>query len=341
MKILYAIQGTGNGHLSRANDIIPILMKHGEVDILISGIQADVTIPYKVKYQLRGMSFIFGKKGGVNLWQTWKKTNTRNLWKEIRKLPIKQYDIVVNDFEPVSAWAAKLRRVPCISLSHQAAVLNKNAPKPKHSDWMGKNILRYYAPAKYRYGFHFERYGPNIFTPVIRQQIRDQELKNLNHYTVYLPAYSDEKIIKRLSHFPEIKWEVFSKHTKSKYKQGNVNITPINNEAFIESLATCKGILCGAGFETPAEALFLGKKLLVIPMKSQYEQQCNAASLEDIGVAVLKNLKKKRLVQIEEWLDNDDRIAIYYPNNTEFIVEQILERHVSGSHEVSFGNALA
>ena len=46
MKILYAIQGTGNGHLSRARDIIPILQKKGEVDILISGIQSDVDLPY-------------------------------------------------------------------------------------------------------------------------------------------------------------------------------------------------------------------------------------------------------------------------------------------------------
>ena len=39
MKILYAIQGTGNGHLSRARDIIPILQKKGDVDILVSGTQ--------------------------------------------------------------------------------------------------------------------------------------------------------------------------------------------------------------------------------------------------------------------------------------------------------------
>ena len=49
MKILYAIQGTGNGHLSRARDIIPVLQQKGELDILVSGIQADVDLPYPVK----------------------------------------------------------------------------------------------------------------------------------------------------------------------------------------------------------------------------------------------------------------------------------------------------
>lgn len=62
MKILYAIQGTGNGHMTRASAIIPILMNKGEVDILISGTQADLSLPFPVKYTYKGLSFIFGKK---------------------------------------------------------------------------------------------------------------------------------------------------------------------------------------------------------------------------------------------------------------------------------------
>ena len=81
MKILYAIQGTGNGHISRARDIVPILQKKGDVDILISGIQADVSLPYPVKYTFKGLSFIFGKNGGIDLIKTYKKSNVRNLYK--------------------------------------------------------------------------------------------------------------------------------------------------------------------------------------------------------------------------------------------------------------------
>ena len=73
MKILYAIQGTGNGHISRAREIIPILMKKGNVDILVSGTQSDVDLPYPVKYKYKGLSFVFGKKGGIDLMQTYKK----------------------------------------------------------------------------------------------------------------------------------------------------------------------------------------------------------------------------------------------------------------------------
>ena len=59
-------------------------------------------------------------------------------------------------------------------------------------------------------------------------------------------------------------------------------------------MASSTGVLCGAGFETPAEALYLGKKLMVIPMKSQLEQFYNAASLKQLGVPVLKKMKKSR-----------------------------------------------
>ena len=50
MKILYAIQGTGNGHLSRAEDVIPILQQYGELDLFVSGAQADIKLPFPVKY---------------------------------------------------------------------------------------------------------------------------------------------------------------------------------------------------------------------------------------------------------------------------------------------------
>ncbi|MET0298839.1 MAG: glycosyltransferase family protein, partial [Flavitalea sp.] len=75
MKILYAVQGTGNGHVCRATEIIPILQKKGEVDILISGTQSDVQLPFPVKYKFGGLGFVFGKKGGVDLLATYRKSH--------------------------------------------------------------------------------------------------------------------------------------------------------------------------------------------------------------------------------------------------------------------------
>lgn len=328
MKILYAIQGTGNGHLSRARDIVPLLQKNNELDILISGTQADVDLPYPIAHQLKGLGFIFGKKGGVDMWKTYLRTNSHRLQKEVKGLPVQKYDLIINDFEPVSAWACKLRDRPCIGLSHQAAVLLPNVPQPKKKDVFGHFILKNYAPSSKQYGFHFKSYGDNIFTPVIRQDVRRASIGNGDHYTVYLPSYSDEKILKTLSMIKNIKWEVFSKHHKKAITHKDITIRPITNETFIGSMANSRGILCGAGFETPAEALYMGKKLMVIPMKGQYEQQCNSAALSEMGVPVLKALKGKYINALNEWVEGNSRVEVHYPDLTASIISQLLEECV-------------
>lgn len=328
MKILYAIQGTGNGHLSRAKEIVPALRSRVEVDILISGTQADIELPFDVKYKYKGLSFIFGKKGGVDICKTIISNSLRSVFSEIQECPVQDYDLVINDFEPISAWACKLKTVNCISLSHQSALLSDLVPHPNSKDFIGTLLLKYYAPSIQNFGFHFKKYDSSMYLPIIRKAIRSLKVTKENHYTVYLPAYSDAKIISVLSEIRDVNWEVFSKHSKSNYKKKNVDIIPIESGSFEKSIAACKGVVCGAGFETPAEALFLKKKLLVIPMKGQLEQHFNAASLQDIGVEVLKKLKKKNIFKIKKWLKHGKVVDVVYPDRTQLIVDAVLSKYI-------------
>ncbi|MDP4704713.1 MAG: glycosyl transferase [Polaribacter sp.] len=323
MKILYAIQGTGNGHLTRAKEIIPILKEKGEVDILISGNECEIQLDYPISFNLCGLNFAFGKNGGIDFWKTIRKFNLIRFFREIRQLPIKNYDLIINDFEPVSAWAAKLKNVNCISLSHQNAVLDEKSPK-KGKFRLEKLILRYYAPATRKFGFHFQSYSSAVFTPIIRKQIRYSTITNKGHYTVYLPSYDHTKIIEVLSEIPLIKWHIFSKNASQLIFKKNMVIYPINEFDFIKSITSCEGVLCGAGFETPSEALFLEKKLMVIPMKNQFEQQCNAAALEKMGVPVIKSLERKRLKKIAKWIHSEPLYKVNYPDITEDILESFL-----------------
>ena len=108
----------------------------------------------------------------------------------------------------------------------------------------------------------------------------------------------------------------------------NVNVLPIESDSFESSIAGALGVICGAGFETPAEALFLKKKLLVIPMKGQFEQHYNAASLKDLGVPVLKKLKKKNLPKIKKWVKKGKVIDVVYPDRTQLIVDAVLSKYI-------------
>ncbi len=329
MKILYAIQGTGNGHLSRAVDIIPELKKYGDLDLFVSGAQAEIVLPYPVKYKSKGLSFYFGKSGGINFYKTFQQNSSREVVKEINSFPVEKYDLVVNDFEPISAWAARKKEVRLVGLSHQSALLSKKSPRPKIIDPFGEWLLKNYAPVKKYVGFHFEEYDKNIFTPVIRNAIREAKVRDEGHYTVYLPAYDDKKLVALFMKMPKVRWHIFSKHAKSPYHIGRISVYPVSGQDFVESVVSSTGVLCGAGFETPAEVLHLNKKLLVVPMKSQYEQHCNAASLKNLGVQVLKKVKKKNLKKIEKWVEGGKKLNIEFPDITADAVERMMEKYGS------------
>ncbi len=331
MKILFAIQATGNGHLSRAREVIPHLLNYGELDLLISGTQADVTLPYLIKYKKIGAGFTFGKKGGVDIIDTIKKIKPFNFLKDIQTFPVHEYDLVINDFEPITAWACKIKNKPCIALSHQSAYLSKKVPRPQKVDPFAEWIFKKYAPSTSQYGFHFKSFDKNIFTPVIRSEVRNLETSNKGHITVYLPAHADDILIKYFLQIGDIKWDVYSKHSKISYKNKNIQITPINNEQFISSLAESDGLLTAGGFESPAEAIHLRKKVMMIPMSNQYEQQCNALAAKDLGVTVHKEINLHFPEKLKSWLNFGFPPNIFYPDITGKIIEDLMVTHSLGN----------
>jgi uncharacterized protein (TIGR00661 family) len=324
MKVLYAIQGTGNGHISRAIELIPYFKEQADVDILISGIQSDLTLPFEVKYSYKGMSFVFGKKGGIDLLNTYMKNHIHRFIAEVRSLPVDDYDLIINDFEPISAWAAYFKGKSCVALSNQVATEFPNMKKSINEDLLGRFIINHYAPSTSQYGFHYQPYAPHIFKPIIRQEIRDLTTSDEGHITVYLPSYSEAKIIKKLSLISDTEFQVFSKHCKTKSQVRNLHIRPIDHQAFLSSLASCRGLITAAGFGATSEALFLGKKLLVIPQKQQYEQLCNAEALKKLGVCVVKHLRKRHIPKIQNWIDEGEAIKMDYPNQSREIVQTII-----------------
>jgi uncharacterized protein (TIGR00661 family) len=327
MKILFAIQGTGNGHISRAREVIPYLLQYGDLDLFISGTQADVSLPYIVKYKRPGISYTFGKHGGIDLIDSIKHFRPVQFWNDIHSFPVHDYDIIINDFEPITAWACKLKRKSCIALSHQSSFLSPKVPRPGYKDGVAENILRHYAPTTHQYGFHFKPYDSFIYTPVIRSEVRLLEPINNGHITVYLPAHGDDLLIKYFNHITDVPFEVFSKHSKHAYVSGNVSIKPVLNEAFTQSLATGDGLITAGGFESPAEAIFLRKKVLSIPMSNQYEQQCNATAMKEMGITVVKAIDASFSSKVQSWLTFGFPVNVTYPDQTGKIVDNLISRH--------------
>ena len=325
MKILYALQATGNGHITRANELVPIFKKHAKVDVLVSGTESSLKLNFNVKYKFKGLSFVFGKRGGISFFHTIRKVNFIRLFIDIWNLKLDDYDLILIDFEPISAWAAKLQNKKAFALSHQYALVNENVPMIKKLSFIHKLILKFYAPVKKGFGFHFAKYDKNIFFPIISKNIRKLKPKVKDHYAIYLPAYSVKKLKKIFTKLNRFNFHIFSKEVKEKVLHKNLTLQPINSKVFSISMANSLGVICGAGFETPAEAIYLKKKLLVIPMKNQFEQKCNAFALKELGYKVTPKLNKTK---IENWLKIKEYPTLNYKHNSYEVVEKVLLYHI-------------
>ncbi len=326
MKILYAVQATGNGHISRAMELMPYLKQYGQVDVFLSGSNSNLNPDLPVKYRSKGLSLFYGNTGGLDYWRMYKELNLKRLWKESRELPVEKYDIVLNDFESITTLACNLKKVKSIGFGHQASFQSNLTPRGNKKDIAGEFILKNYAKATEYVGLHFKQYADFICSPIIKQEIIEANPTDEGHITVYLSHYSDEVVLKSLSKLSDIRFEVFSKKVKEKKQIGNICFLPISNEGFTKSLIKSHGVITGAGFETPAEALYLGKKLLVLPIKGQYEQLCNAAAMKEFKVTVVDQLTANFHAEVAQWLAGEASIPLRLTQSSYEIVQMVMEK---------------
>jgi uncharacterized protein (TIGR00661 family) len=302
MKIFYAVQATGNGHISRARELYPYLAELGNVDILLSGSNATLQPEFPIKYRSQGLSLFYSTCGGLNYKQTMRNAKFLSIAKFSNSLPLEEYDLIINDFDFVTAYACWRRKLRSVQFGHQASFQSQNTPRPTNRSLLGETILKYYGKASDYVGLHFRSYDDYIFPPVIKQTIRDAQPADHGHITVYLPAHQRtciEPILKAINPVP-VHW--FLPTVNNVHQEDNVTYFPVSQEHFNESLIHCHGIVTAGGFETPSEALHLNKKLLSIPIQDQYEQQCNAAALALLGIKVLKDLNEETKSEFFDWV---------------------------------------
>src|ERR1700761_4444810 len=311
MKIFYAVQATGNGHISRAMEILPYLERYGQVDIFLSGANNSLQLDAPVKFRSKGLSLFYTNSGGLNYWEITKQIAPLRVWREVRDLPVEKYDLVINDFECITSLACAYKKVASVNFGHQASFVSPKVPRPARREAMGEWILRNYARATQYIGLHFKQYDDFILPPVIKREILQAEPRDKGYVTVYLSSYSDAKVREYLQPMRDFRWQVFSKEVSQPVQDGNILFLPVGKSAFNKSLINCSAILTGAGFETPAEALYMGKKLLVIPIRGQYEQFCNAAALAKMGVPVLNTLDENFAPAFVNWMAQKKRPTLH------------------------------
>lgn len=290
LKILYSVQATGNGHISRASEVYQYLSKYGTVDILLSGSNCNLPVDLPVKYRLSGISLFYKHGGGLDYWKMFKQLNPFKIIKQIVSIPVHQYDLIINDFDSLTSLACRLRKVKSVHWGHQASFQYTKSPRPEKSDTLGEWVLKNYCKASVHIGLHFLPYDLGILPPIIKESVRQTNPSNQGHLTVYLPQYSIKELINNLSSLNFVPIHIFTSQVKEPQKHQHITCYPVDKDTFSNSMIHCAGLITAGGFESPAEALYLGKKLIIIPIRGQYEQLCNSAALSKMGVPVLPEL---------------------------------------------------
>lgn len=336
MKILYAVQATGNGHISRAMEIMPFLEKYGEVDIFLSGNNCSLEMDREIKFRNKGISFQYNKRGGIDYCKTLLNLSPSGVYKTAKDLPVQNYDIILNDFEHITHLACKLKGKKYLHFGHQASFNSSKTPRPSHKSIIGELILTHFAQTDFNVGLHFERYDDNIFNPIIKKSILCAEPENRGHVTVYLNQYPDSLLIEKFSVLKGVRFHIFSSNVRQIQNNGEITLFPIKKDLFEKSMISSAGIITGAGFETPSEAMFLRKKLMCIPVKGQYEQLCNAEALKKMNVPVINEVTNLFPLEVSRWLNNRP----HYDFTPVFTTEQIVQKAIETGLKASYADSI-
>ncbi len=317
LRILYGVQGTGNGHLSRSREIIRRLKAAGhDVRVIVSGRPAERLWdmadfePYRV---LPGLTFATSR-GRLRPLRTLAGLKLRRFFADIRAEEVRGVDLVITDFEPITARIARRHRLPAIGIGHQYA-FRYRVPVAGF-DPFARLVLRCFAPARRVLGLHWHSFGQPILPPVIPTLPCPATPSRGEGIVVYLP-FEDAQDIRALLR-PLAGWEFWIYHPVDRpADEGPLHWRPPCRAGFLQRLSESAGVITNAGFELAGEALQLGKKILVKPLHGQMEQLSNALALRRLGWgSVMRRLDPRA---VENFLSRPPGPRVRYPDVAEAI----------------------
>ncbi len=299
MKIFYGVQGTGQGHISRARAMAHALAAHPvEVTWLFSGRErADFfdMEPFGDFHHRRGLTFAT-ERGRINYLRTVAGNNFFRFLADVRGLDLSGYDVVVTDYEPVTAWAARRQGVECLGIGHQYA-FGPQTPVTGGNP-LTRLIMRSFAPVSEPLGLHWHPYGQRVLPPILDLPAADRDDEGF--ILVYLPFENQDSVSALPSQLPAQRFIQYARDLPPGIS-ANVTRRTANTESFKKHLAACSGVICNSGFELISECLHWRKRVLTKPLHGQMEQLSNALALEQLGYA--STLHSLSADGISRWLD--------------------------------------
>lgn len=315
MKFVFLVQGEGRGHMTQAIAFANMLEEYGHcVCTVIVGRSKRRTVPAFFRSQLHAPieevdspNFETDKnEKGVLIGKTIL-TNLGKLslfWKSIRTVHNvvrrEKPDVILNFYDLLGGLYALLYRPKAAYwvIGHQYLSAHPSfifAPSRhfqkqlfQFNTWitaigadqqLGLSSLQNQSTSKVR-----------VVPPLLRPEVKCLKSTFGDFYLAYMvnSGYSEEVI-----NFAKIQPKLIIRAYWDKKDAAetenplpNLSFHRIHDQNFLRDMASCKGLICTAGFESICEAMYLGKPVMIIPLKGQYEQSCNALDAVSSGAGI-------------------------------------------------------
>jgi uncharacterized protein (TIGR00661 family) len=201
-------------------------------------------------------------------------------------------DVIITDYEPLTAWTAFFLRIPLLSIDNQHSITDVDSSRIPFS--FGKITYQFFTRCMVPFPqktliFSFislQTTTPRatLIAPVVKKSIQRTRTCTKTHFLVYLSG-SNESLIPLFQSFSPFSFIVYGLGRSE--QRGNVTLKKFDEHSFVNDLASCKGFITNGGMTSLSEALFLRKPILCVPLAGQSEQQANASFLIQTGNGIM------------------------------------------------------
>jgi len=345
MKILYGVNGEGRGHATRSQVVIDELLNRHDVRVAASG----AAFAY-LRDRLPSVDEVFGPSfaldhGEIRRWATVRQ-NFRNAGRDLPDSVrhwiggVREWhpDVVVTDFEPLTGVFARVTRTPMIAVDNIHMV-----DRCKHDDEIvagakadyeiARAVVGAMVPGAVEYlvttffAAPLAYLGTTLVPPILRSEVIAVEAERGDHLVVY--SSGDPRLIEALR-TSGMRCLVYGMRGGDEEPEtdGALEFRKPSVDGFLEDLRTARGVVTGGGFSLLSEAVYLGKPVLSVPLRGQFEQLMNARYLQrnHYGTCALEPTPGAMREFIDGLEDFEQALAGYEQKGNEVALATIEDR---------------
>jgi uncharacterized protein (TIGR00661 family) len=353
LRILYGVNGEGMGHATRSQVVIDSLLAQHDVRVVASG----AAFRYLTD-RLPRVDEVFGPtfaldEGEIRRWATVRQNlrlaheelpDTIKHW--VSEVDDWQPDVVISDFEPLAGVYARFTRTPLIAVGNinmlDRCRHEREIVRGEREDYLlARTVAQSMVPGAVFYIVTtffrppVARRGTILVPPIVRPEIVGATSVRGDHLVVY--SSGDEAVLEALRSAGR-RCLVYGMRggPEEIVTEGNLEFRPRSSEGFVEALRTASGVVAGGGFSLLSEAVYLGKPILAVPLRGQFEQVMNARYTEALGYGMsASELTPER---VREFVDRIPEFEValegYEQSGNEVALRTISKRAIEAARAV-------